>query len=85
MQFEIYKKYSSENPSSNQWCWRLKDNNKTLAYSADSFPNKQSCEDNVRVLISLDNTVPIVSIPNHEPNIMSAFLEMLYAKRKNKR
>lgn len=83
MQFEMYEHPSPEDPSKNQWCWRLRDsNNKTQAYCADNFANKELCETNIRALIALDHTVSIVCIPNREPNMMSAFLEKLFNQRK---
>jgi hypothetical protein len=82
MQFEMYKKTSSEDSSIDTWCWRLRDdNNKTLAYSANHFPSKELCEANIRVLVSLDDSVSIISMPEREPNMMSAFLEKLFAQK----
>lgn len=81
MQFEIYK--NNHNSSTDDWSWQLKqNNNKVLAHSSDRFLTKEACEANIHILMSIDRSIPIISMSDKEPNLMSVFLESLFAKTK---
>ena len=84
MKFEMYKITSTDDPAVYIWCWRLTDNNnKILAYSGTHYSSKDECEASIQFLnTSINRNVPIISISEDEPNLMSALLEKLFPKRK---